>query len=86
MERSQLAAIHIAKKEAGLSEKNYRKLLDYVAGVSSSKYLSDDGYQAVMRELKGIQYDNQTIAEVLSLYDAIDQLDVATKEEQDGQG
>ena len=62
MERSQLAAIHIAKKEAGLSEKNYRQLLDEVAGVPSAKYLSDDGYQAVMRELKGIQYDNQSKA------------------------
>ena len=33
MERSQLAAIHIAKKEAGLNDAGYRQLLSEVAGV-----------------------------------------------------
>ena len=62
IERSKLAAIHIAKKEANLTDAGYRQLLSEVAGVDSAKHLSDAGYQAVMRELKGIQYDNQSKA------------------------
>lgn len=39
-----------------------------------------------LRALEVLKTSHDDIAEVLSLYDAIDQLDVATKEEQDGQG
>lgn len=38
------------------------------------------------KALAVLEDNKEAIAEVLSLYDAIDQLDVATKEEQDGQG
>lgn len=56
LDNKQLGAIHIAKKEARLSDPEYRNLLFEVAGVASAKYLSDDGYQAVMRAIRDVQY------------------------------
>lgn len=58
-DNKQLAAIHIAKADARLSDAEYRALLNEVAGVSSSKYLSDDGYQAVMRALRDRQFSTK---------------------------
>ncbi len=46
-----LAAIHIQKNKAGLSDQQYRQLLVDCAGVSSSKQLDETGYKAVMKEL-----------------------------------
>ena len=59
IERSKLAAIHIAKKEANLTDAGYRQLLSEVASVDSAKHLSDAGYQAVMRALRDIQYQSK---------------------------
>lgn len=46
-----LAAIHIQKNKAGLSDQQYRQLLLDCAGVNSSKQLDETGYKAVMKEL-----------------------------------
>ena len=56
LDNKQLGAIHIAKKEAELTDQEYRNLLQQVAGVDSAKYLSDEGYQAVMRAIRDRQY------------------------------
>lgn len=56
LDHKQLGAIHIAIKDAGLRDDEYRELLSQVAGVKSSKYLSDEGYQAVMRAIRDRQY------------------------------
>lgn len=56
LDNKQLGAIHIAKKEAELTDQEYRQMLVQVAGVDSAKYLSDDGYQAVMRAIRDRQY------------------------------
>ncbi len=56
LDHKQLGAIHIAVKDASLTDQEYREILQRVAGVPSSKYLTDDGYQAVMRAIKDIQY------------------------------
>jgi|GEM_PF-1588803 hypothetical protein len=56
LDNKQLGAIHIAKKDAALTDLEYRNLLFEIAGVTSAKYLSEDGYQAVMRAIRDRQY------------------------------
>ena len=43
-----LAAIHILKKELGLSDADYRAILRDVAGVASAAKLDQEGDRAVM--------------------------------------
>ena len=45
---SQLAIIHVAKQQLGLSEADYRRLLRDAAGVESSRSLTPAGFKAVM--------------------------------------
>ncbi|MFK5892853.1 MAG: regulatory protein GemA [Pseudomonadota bacterium] len=49
MSKSQLGVIHIAKKKLGMTEEEYRALLNGVAGVDSSKDLDELGFDAVMQ-------------------------------------
>ena len=46
-----LAAIHILRKELGLTESEYRAILREVAGVESARYLDESGDRAVMARL-----------------------------------
>ena len=48
MDRKRLAAIHIIKKELGLSEAEYRRILKREAGVKSSKDLDEAGFHKLM--------------------------------------
>ena len=57
-----LAAIHILKKELGLTDAEYRDVLRREAGVESAKFLSEDGDRAVMRALYTIR-DQRRAAE-----------------------
>ena len=50
-----LAAIHILRKELGLTESEYRAILREVAGVESAKYLDESGDRAVMARLYAIR-------------------------------
>ena len=50
-----LAAIHILRKELGLTESEYRAILREVAGVDSAKYLDESGDRAVMARLYAIR-------------------------------
>ena len=48
MERKKLAAIHIVKKELGLSDQDYRNILQRIAGVSSAKELDEEKFRKLM--------------------------------------
>lgn len=55
-----LAKIHIAKKDLALDEDAYRGLLRRVAGVASSRDLSDRQADAVLAELKRLGWKPKT--------------------------
>ena len=48
MDKKKLALIHIVKKELGLSDAEYRGLLQKAAGVSSAKDLDDEKFRVLM--------------------------------------
>jgi hypothetical protein len=50
--KNQIAAIHIAKNQAGLNDQEYRDLLELAAGVRSSKELSPEDVTQVLNALK----------------------------------
>ncbi len=52
MARTDLAKIHIAKKDLGLDDPTYRALLQRVAGVRSARDLDPAGCRAVLAELR----------------------------------
>ena len=52
LDRSKLAVVHIAKKELGLDEDNYREALMAWGGAYSAKDLSDEGFKGVMRHFE----------------------------------
>lgn len=58
-----LAAIHILRKELGLTESEYRAILREVAGVDSAKYLDESGDRAVMARLYAIRDERREAAE-----------------------
>ena len=49
MDKKKLAVIHIVKKELSLSDGEYRDILERIAGVRSSKYLTDNQFHKLMR-------------------------------------
>ncbi len=48
MDRKKLAVIHIVKKELGLSDEEYRDILEKYAGVRSAKDLDENGFRKLM--------------------------------------
>lgn len=48
MDKKKLAVIHIVKKELGLSDSEYRKILQEVTGVASAKELDDEKFRKLM--------------------------------------
>ena len=48
MDRKRLAVIHIVKKELGLSDDEYRDILEKHAGVRSAKDLDEQGFRRLM--------------------------------------
>jgi phage gp16-like protein len=48
LSKSRIAVVHIAKTKLNLLDEDYRAILNQVAGVESSKMLSDEGFEAVM--------------------------------------
>jgi hypothetical protein len=48
LDNKKLAVIHIVKKELGLSDSEYRKILRKVAGVDSAKELDYKGFRKLM--------------------------------------
>ena len=49
MDKKKLAVIHIVKRELSLSDEEYRNILERVAGVRSSKDLTDSQFHKLMR-------------------------------------
>lgn len=49
LDRKKLALVHIVKKELGLRDADYRRILGQVAGVSSAKDLEEAGFRRLMR-------------------------------------
>ncbi len=49
MDKKKLAVIHIVKRELSLSDDEYRNTLERIAGVRSSKDLTDDQFHKLMR-------------------------------------
>ena len=54
--REQLQLIHAAVRQVGLSDPQYRVLLDNVAGVSSSKQLTNSSFEDVMAVLEDMGF------------------------------
>ncbi len=48
IDRKKLALIHIVKKELGLSDPEYRDMLENAAGVRSAKELDDEKFQKLI--------------------------------------
>lgn len=48
MDKKKLAVIHIVKKELGLSDEEYRRILREAAGVESARDLSAEGFRKLM--------------------------------------
>lgn len=48
IDKKKLAAIHIVKKELGLSDREYRDRLEEVTGVRSAKLLDERGFRKLM--------------------------------------
>lgn len=49
IDRKKLAVIHIVKKELGLSDEDYRNILERETGVRSAKDLDPQSFQRLMR-------------------------------------
>lgn len=60
MARAALAAIHIARKELGLSEDEYRAVLVRVTGKNSSAAMSDAEHGRVLEEFKRLGWKGRS--------------------------
>jgi len=49
LDNKKIAVIHIVKNELGLVDKDYRKILHDVCGVTTSKDLDEAGFRKLMR-------------------------------------
>lgn len=56
----QLALIHVAKKELGLTEDDYRSLLELHGGVNSAKHLTLEGFERVMQRIEQLGFKSTT--------------------------
>ena len=54
--RKQTALIHVAKKQLGLGDDDYRAVLLHEAGVDTSRELDNDGFTAVMRRFQALGF------------------------------
>lgn len=62
--RKQTALIHVARRECGLSDTDYRLLLRGAAGVESSKDLSGEDFEWVMDRFKALGFKHRPAAPV----------------------
>lgn len=53
LDRKKLAVIHIVKRELGLSDDDYRDILERETGVRSAKDLDEKGFRRLMRSFAG---------------------------------
>ena len=62
LSRKQIAMIHVAKKQLGLCDEDYRAILLHEAGVDTSRDLDSDGLDAVMQRFKVLGFKPSTTA------------------------
>lgn len=55
---SQLALIHVAKKELALSDDDYRSILELHGGVNSAKLLTMAGFERVMKRMEQLGFSS----------------------------
>ena len=55
---SQLALIHVAKKQLALPDEDYRSLLQLHGGVNSAKFLTMDGFERVMKRMEQLGFSS----------------------------
>ena len=53
LDRKKLAVIHIVKRELGLSDDEYRDILQRETGVRSAKDMDEKGFRRLMRSFAG---------------------------------
>lgn len=56
LNHKKLAVIHIVKKELGLSDQQYRDVLEKVTGVRSAKDLDEPGFRKLMNHFARSKY------------------------------
>ncbi len=56
LDRKKLAVIHIVKREVGLSDQQYREILERETGVHSAKDLDEKGFRLLMRYFAGSEH------------------------------
>lgn len=56
LDHKKLAVIHIVKRELGLSDDEYRDLLERETGVRSAKDLDEKGFRRLMRSFAASKY------------------------------
>jgi len=79
LDRNKLAVIHIAKKELGLSDEEYRDLLEKACGVRSSRELDEAGFRKLMRYFARTRHyrlhrDGMTLRQKLYIRHLVDDL------------
>lgn len=56
-----MAVIHVAKKQTGITDEEYRVLLSGAAGISSAAEIKNEGqFSSVMKAFKNIGFKNQS--------------------------
>lgn len=56
MSKKHLSLIHVARNQLGLTEEDYRAVLLNVAGVSSSRDLTDSAFEAIMEHFQRLGF------------------------------
>jgi phage gp16-like protein len=56
LSRSQIAVVHVAKKQLALDDDDYRALLNRFGGTDSAANLSLEGFENVMRRLSALGF------------------------------
>lgn len=62
--KSQLAVLHIAKSQLGLTEADYRSVLSLYGGVESAKFLTQAGFKRVVEYLERVGFKNRQTGKV----------------------
>ena len=59
LSRKQLALVHIAKQQLGLSEEGYRAILRHMGDAESSKYLDQTGFELAMQYMVALGFRSE---------------------------
>lgn len=58
--KQQIALLHVAKKELGLIDEDYRSILNLYGAVDSAKHLTKDGFERVIDHLERLGFTSTT--------------------------